>query len=182
MNITEKNEYVISWVRLGEPLTIIIGILILNKFIYKYLEGRSREKIIIVKLIIGMGFAVLAVCTTGIIEYFRLKEYCSSNAKQLSIYFQILEYSLMGFSQLFAMVGSYEFSYYAAPFSAQSLFMSLHFCSIGLPAAISTFFPIQFEVIVEKHIVLLNITFLYFSVQMQRHRIIHICLRFTFLY
>lgn len=44
----------------------------------------------------------------------------------------------MGFSQLFAMVASYEYAYYAAPLSGQSLFMSLHFCSIGIPSLIGT--------------------------------------------
>lgn len=50
----------------------------------------------------------------------------------------------MGLSEVFGMIASYEFAYYAAPLSAQSLFMSLRFCSIGiasfLGAAYSTIF------------------------------------------
>ncbi len=42
----------------------------------------------------------------------------------------------MGFSELFATVASYEFAYYAAPRSAQTLFMSLHFCTVGLSSFI----------------------------------------------
>ena len=38
----------------------------------------------------------------------------------------------MGFSELFATVACFEFSYFAAPRSAQSLFMSLYYCTVGL--------------------------------------------------
>jgi hypothetical protein len=44
----------------------------------------------------------------------------------------------MGFSQIFALVASYEYAYFAAPVSAQSLFMSLNFCSAGISSFIST--------------------------------------------
>jgi hypothetical protein len=44
----------------------------------------------------------------------------------------------MGFAELFATVASYEFAYFAAPRSAQSLFMSLHFCSAGISSFIGT--------------------------------------------
>ena len=42
----------------------------------------------------------------------------------------------MGFSEIFAMVASFEFAYLAAPRSAQSLIMSLRFCSLGLSSFI----------------------------------------------
>jgi dipeptide/tripeptide permease len=54
----------------------------------------------------------------------------------LSIYYQIPQGIGIGFSQLFAMVASCEYAYFAAPRSAQSLFMSLHFCSIGIASFI----------------------------------------------
>jgi len=42
----------------------------------------------------------------------------------------------MGISEVFAMVASFEFAYLAAPRSAQSLIMSLRFCSLGLSSFI----------------------------------------------
>ena len=42
----------------------------------------------------------------------------------------------MGFSEIFAMVASFEFAYLAAPRSAQSLIMSLRFFSLGLSSFI----------------------------------------------
>ena len=44
----------------------------------------------------------------------------------------------MGLSELFASVASYEFAYVAAPRAAQSLFMSLRFCSSGVASLIAT--------------------------------------------
>jgi len=42
----------------------------------------------------------------------------------------------MGISEVFATVASFEFAYLAAPRSAQSLIMSLRFCSLGLSSFI----------------------------------------------
>lgn len=49
----------------------------------------------------------------------------------LSVYFLLPQHFGIGFSQLFAVLASYEYAYLAAPVAAQSLFMSLHFCSAG---------------------------------------------------
>lgn len=44
----------------------------------------------------------------------------------------------MGFSEIFIMVASFEYAYFAAPLSAQTLFMSLRFCSIGVSSFLGT--------------------------------------------
>jgi len=56
----------------------------------------------------------------------------------LTIYHQIPQGLFMGFSELFIMVASFEYAYFAAPRSAQTLFMSLRFCSIGISSFIGT--------------------------------------------
>jgi hypothetical protein len=43
----------------------------------------------------------------------------------------------MGLAEIFATVASLEFAYLAAPRSAQSLLMSLQFCSLGISSFIS---------------------------------------------
>ncbi len=58
------------------------------------------------------------------------------NQSHLKIYFQLPQYIVIGLSETFAMTASYEFAYFAAPRSAQSLFMSLRFCSLGLSSLI----------------------------------------------
>jgi hypothetical protein len=42
----------------------------------------------------------------------------------------------MGLAEIFATVASLEFAYLAAPRSAQTLFMSLQFCSLGISSFI----------------------------------------------
>ena len=63
-----------------------------------------------------------------------------SRPSQLSVYVQLPQNILIGFSQLFGMVGSYEYAYFVAPRSGQSLFMSLHFCAIGLSFMLGTIY------------------------------------------
>jgi dipeptide/tripeptide permease len=50
----------------------------------------------------------------------------------MSIFYQFPQYIGIGLSEVFASVASLEFAYLAAPSSAQSLIMSLRFCSAGL--------------------------------------------------
>ncbi len=50
----------------------------------------------------------------------------------MSIFYQFPQYIGIGLSEVFASVASLEFAYLAAPPSAQSLIMSLRFCSAGL--------------------------------------------------
>jgi hypothetical protein len=108
-----------------------------------------------------MGFAFASMCVAGIVEISRQK-HCkhghgrvfdayinyliiSSNVldssdSELSIFSQLPQSMLIGLSQLFGMVASYEYAYLAAPRSGQSLFMSLHFCSIGMSFLIGTIY------------------------------------------
>jgi dipeptide/tripeptide permease len=58
----------------------------------------------------------------------------------MSIFYQFPQYIGIGLSEVFASVASLEFAYLAAPRSAQSLIMSLRFCSAGL----SSFFGSAF--------------------------------------
>jgi dipeptide/tripeptide permease len=50
----------------------------------------------------------------------------------MSIFYQFPQYIGIGLSEVFTSVASLEFAYLAAPQSAQSLIMSLRFCSAGL--------------------------------------------------
>ena len=56
----------------------------------------------------------------------------------LSVYVQLSQSISMGVSELFATVACFEFAYFAAPRSAQSLFMSLYYCTVGLASFVGT--------------------------------------------
>ena len=53
-------------------------------------------------------------------------------AANMSVFYQFPQYVGIGLSEVFASVASLEFAYLASPRSAQSLIMSLRFCSAGL--------------------------------------------------
>lgn len=153
---------------LCELLCKLVGIVILNVFVYKRLDARNRQISIATKFLIGMIFACATMCLTGSIEIVRQegcdnkngKKICQSplilischyqvsNTSSLPIYVQIPQYIGMGISEIFAMVASYEFAYYAATRSAQSLFMSLRFCLQGISSFIGAayvyFFPTNY--------------------------------------
>lgn len=101
-----------------------------------------------------MILASISMCITGIVEIIR-QNYCipskvfyriflifnvnffsDENNSDMNIFFQLPQNICMGLAEIFATVGSLEFAYLAAPRSAQSLFMSLQFCSLGLSSFI----------------------------------------------
>ena len=115
----------------------------MNLFVYKYVEKHNLSMTIPVKLVIGMIFAAISMCTAGGIELVRQYECPSNNDSEisnLSIYYQLPSNILMGFSELFLMVASFEFAYYASPRSAQTLFMSLRFFSLGVSSFLRSLF------------------------------------------
>lgn len=82
-----------------------------------------------------MCFTTLSVCAAGIVEYYRQKkclEETKSDYSKLSLYYQIPQYLFMGLGESFGMVASFDYAYFGAPRSAQTLFMSLRFCSLGV--------------------------------------------------
>ena len=98
-----------------------------------------------------MCFAFITMFTSGLLEISR-QHHCDKgliSAEQvssflfysdlldsvdsaLSIVTQLPQNIFMGLSELFVMVASFEFAYFASRRSTHSLFMSLRFCSIGV--------------------------------------------------
>ena len=134
----------------------IVCILVFILFVYKHLTARNRLLTIATKLVIGMCFGSMTMIISGVVENFRQEQWQDSTARNqsinaLTISFVFLESSSsnltvfaqlpqiigMGISELFVMVASFEYAYVAAPRSAQSLFMSLRFCSVGISSFIN---------------------------------------------
>ena len=61
-------------------------------------------------------------------------------AADMTIFYQFPQYIGIGLSEVFTSVASLEFAYMAAPRSAQSLIMSLRFCSAGLSSFFGSFY------------------------------------------
>lgn len=144
---------------------ISVGILTLNLWIYKYYPGRHKSVRIMKKFIVGMCCAAASMLAAGTVEIFRQKKcipgehdmtkkknnliisskFIGATYSTVSIYVQLIPNILIGFSQLFGTIAGYEYAYFAAPRSSQSLFMSLYFFSSGLAFVIGllyfNFFP-----------------------------------------
>lgn len=136
-----KNQALVAIFNYDVLLVIIIGVIILNVFVYKHLRSHNRILTTGMNFVICMCFGCLAMLTTGIVEYFR-QDQCSMNstiaqpASNLPVYSKLPQDLTMGIAQLFVSLGSLEFAFFIGPRSARSLFMSLHFCSIGVASYI----------------------------------------------
>ena len=78
-----------------------------------------------------MCCAIISMIIAGISR----QNSCSNStqyASELSIFAQIPQYGFIGFSEAFTVVATFEYAYYTAPRSAQSLFMSLRFTAVGV--------------------------------------------------
>ena len=77
-------------------------------------------------------------------------------AADMSVFYQFPQYVGIGLSEVFTSVASLEFAYLAAPRSAQSLIMSLRFCSAGLSSFFGTglvallSFDVSFSIVQRK--------------------------------
>lgn len=119
----------------------------LHLFVNKHFKRWDKEKLIVLKFIIGFCFAALAMISAGVIEIFRQRSCITTtdgNRSTLNIYLTIPQTILIGFSELFSMVASYEFAYFAAPRSGQSLFMSMRFAAAGLAVFIDFLYSTSF--------------------------------------
>ncbi|CAF1488802.1 unnamed protein product [Adineta steineri] len=140
---TSFKKMPVIWLSLANQIIIIVTIFLLNTFVYKRLQASGRSFPINTRIVIGMVSAALSMCMAGTVEIFRQnicktqnftqiiadKEYIAAN---MSVFFQFPQYVGIGLSEVFTSVASLEFAYLAAPQSAQSLIMSLRFCSAGL--------------------------------------------------
>ncbi|CAF3576079.1 unnamed protein product [Adineta steineri] len=132
----------VLWLSLSDQIIVILTLFILNTCVYKYFYIKNRLVSIKIRFVIGMIAATISMCLTGITEIFRQKNCNNSfqqsigntiyNTSDMSVFYQLPQYISIGLSEVFASVTSLEFAYLTAPQSAQSLVMSLRFCSIGL--------------------------------------------------
>jgi acid phosphatase family membrane protein YuiD len=69
----------------------LVGTLILNIFIYKYLDAQNRAVIITAKFTIGMCFAVITMCIAGGVEMLRQNR-CSTGKLLNQLFANLLQY------------------------------------------------------------------------------------------
>jgi len=72
----------------------LVGILILNVFLYKYFDDRNLSLTIANKFVIGMCFAVITMVISGTVEKFRQDGCDEIPSTQLKISFDLLFFNI----------------------------------------------------------------------------------------
>lgn len=65
------------------PFSVLVSIFILNSCVYKHLPAKSEQFSMRLRISIGMIFAALSMCTTGVVEMFRQESCDETNSSQL---------------------------------------------------------------------------------------------------
>lgn len=143
----------------------------MNTFLYKFLDSRNRPVTIVTKFIFGMIFACISMCLAGSIEVARQNQcvdtgfpgesfnsiylvlmhfllyvhVLGNSTSTLTIFAQLPQEITLGLSEMLIVMASYEFAFYAAPRSAQSLFMSFRFCSLAIASFIGAAYIASFS-------------------------------------
>ncbi|UJR32637.1 hypothetical protein I4U23_020097 [Adineta vaga] len=130
---------IVTLMTLSDPVTLIIGLLILYFIFHKNRDISHSESTIHKKFLAGMFLAFITMIIAGTMEKYR-RDYCDPEIDEssLSVYYLLIQNVCMGISEVFAMLASFEYAYFAAPQSAQSLFMSFRFVSIGIASFIGS--------------------------------------------
>ncbi|CAE1313195.1 SLC15A3_4 [Acanthosepion pharaonis] len=135
----------VTWLSLFNVVIIVIFIPLMEKVILPWLDKNGRPISLQQRIIIGMVFAAFAMIAAGLVEFQRLKTifYSKNNncqcemvkqilnrnntyyAANLTIFYQIPQYMLLGLSEVFTIVAGLEFAYSMAPKSMKGIIMGL---------------------------------------------------------
>lgn len=141
-----------AWLTLFDVIFLIMLIPLLSQVIYPMLDKRGLSFPLMFRIIIGMFFASMSMIAAGALETYRLDIFHSGgnitqiiggdlyDAANVSIWWQIPQYSLIGVSEAFATVAGLELAYSAAPRSMQSILMGLFWLFTGLGSILGTGF------------------------------------------
>ncbi|XP_071789853.1 solute carrier family 15 member 4-like [Asterias amurensis] len=143
-----KFQIPIAWLSLFDIIAVILLLPFLDRIIYPWLDRHGVNFTLLRRMTLGMVFSILAMITAGVLEHVRL-EWAHDPSHQMInqtignttyigadiwVFWQIPQYTLIGFSEVFASVAGLEFAYAMAPRSMQGLIMGLYYSTIGLAA------------------------------------------------
>lgn len=156
-NSTKKSTLVAAWFSLFDVAFLIILLPLFDRVIYPYLKKRDMHVGIVCRISVGMMFATIAVLVAGIVELQRLKavwkfpeEVCCSctinqtightvyRAADMSVFWQVPQYALIGISEVFTSVAALEFAYQMAPKSMKGIIMGFFYLFTGIGSLLGT--------------------------------------------
>ncbi|XP_031552474.1 solute carrier family 15 member 4-like [Actinia tenebrosa] len=122
---------------LADVVVVLLAIPLMDKIVYPWLDRRGWGITLSKRILIGFLFATASMVAAGVVEHFRrglldkqkLTQCININhnypAVDMSIFYQVPQYALIGVSEVFASVGSLEFAYQEAPQSMHGFVMGL---------------------------------------------------------
>ncbi|XP_028396828.1 solute carrier family 15 member 4-like [Dendronephthya gigantea] len=146
MKITIDNfkHFPVAWLTFFNSVIIVILLPFMEKVVYPWLTKRGYKMIPLTRISIGILVSCFAVIAAGFVEISVMDRFAHNDtvenpninsrtfvAANLSVFYQLPQYVLIGVSEIFATVGGLEFAYSNAPQSMQAVVMALFFVTIS---------------------------------------------------
>lgn len=131
----------VAWLCLFNNITVLMFVPIFDRLLYPGLAKFGVRVPYVVKMMIGMSIASLAFISAGCVELKRINtnatvvNFISRRnviANDISIWYQIPQYALIGISEIFVLMTGLEFAYCQAPKKMQAIVTGLFFIANGV--------------------------------------------------
>eukprot|EP00794_Sanderia_malayensis_P013920 gene13920-15372_t len=130
-----------AWLALTNNITVLIFVPIFDRLLYPCLAKYNIKIPYVVRMMIGMLLASCAMLSAGLVEVKRLSVNATTInhindkyviATDMSIFYQIPQFVLIGVSEIFVLMTGLEFAYCKAPRKMQAIVTGLFFIANGI--------------------------------------------------
>ncbi|XP_059147178.1 solute carrier family 15 member 4-like isoform X2 [Physella acuta] len=157
-NSTSDSPVIVAaWFSLFDAIFVIILLPLFDRVIYPRMAKAGYPFSFTKRIVIGMLFAMAAMIVAGVVEHFRLQSFWSGGdgpcgnssirqvignttyfAAEMSVFWQIPQYALIGISEVFASVACLQFTVTLAPKSMKAIITGLYYFFSGIGSLMGT--------------------------------------------